>query len=116
MKLIRLFLALAVLGLVVGLAYVAQSNEAASRQKMTDAADKFLGSLSGDQKTKAALDFDDKEDSTGTSRPTRTSSKKPKHQRPAPRGDERRTRRRRPWPCCGPAPASQRLRARPPPS
>ncbi len=60
MKLCRLFLTLAVLGLVVGAAYVAQATESAGA-KMTDAAEKFLATLNGDQRSKATLDFDDKE-------------------------------------------------------
>jgi hypothetical protein len=59
-KLLRLLLALPVLGLVVSLAYVAQATESATA-KMTTAADKFLTALTADQKGKAALDFEDKE-------------------------------------------------------
>jgi hypothetical protein len=60
MKLFRLLLTLAALGLVVGVAYVGQATESADA-RMADAADKFLAALNGDQKAKAALDFDDKE-------------------------------------------------------
>jgi len=77
-KLFRLLLALPVLGLVVSLAYVAQATESAGA-KMTAAADKFLGSLSGDQKGKAALDFDDKERFNWHFTPYQDGSKKPKH-------------------------------------
>jgi hypothetical protein len=60
MKLLRIALALLLLGTVAGLAYVAQATESAGT-RMTDAADKFLGTLSADQKGKAVLEFDDKE-------------------------------------------------------
>ena len=78
MKLFRLVLALPVLALVVSLAYVAQSNESAGA-KMTGAADKFLGSLNGDQKGKAAVDFDDKERFNWHFTPYQDGAKKPKH-------------------------------------
>jgi hypothetical protein len=78
MKLFRLLLALPVLALVVSLAYVAQSNESAGA-KMAGAADKWLGSLNGDQKAKAALDFNDKERFNWHFTPYQDSSKKPKH-------------------------------------
>jgi uncharacterized protein DUF3500 len=78
MKLLRLLLAVPVLGLVVSLAYVAQENES-TESKMTGAADKFLGSLNGDQKAKAALDFDDKERFNWHFTPYQDSAKKPKH-------------------------------------
>jgi hypothetical protein len=60
MKLFRIFLTLAVLAVLVGAAYVAQATESASA-RMTDAAEKLLGSLNADQKAKASLEFDDKE-------------------------------------------------------
>ena len=60
MKLFRLLLALPVLGLVVSVAYVAQATESAGA-KMAGAADKFVASLTADQKGKAVIDFDDKE-------------------------------------------------------
>ncbi len=78
MKLFRLLLAVPVLGLVVSLAYVAQSNESAGA-KMTAAADKFLASLNGDQKGKAAIDFNDKERFNWHFTPYQDSAKKPKH-------------------------------------
>ncbi len=78
MKLFRLLLALPVLGLVVSLAYVAQSNESAGA-KMTDAADKFLASLNGDQKNKAVVEFDDKERFNWHFTPYQDAAKKPKH-------------------------------------
>ena len=79
MKLLRLFLVLPVLGLLVGLAYVAQENGDRPAAKMTDAADRFLAALNGDQKMKAALDFDDKERFNWHFTPYQDSSKKPKH-------------------------------------
>jgi hypothetical protein len=78
MKLFRLMLALPVLALVVGAAYVAQATETAGA-KMAAAADKFLGSLNGDQKGKAAVDFDDKERFNWHFTPYQDSSKKPRH-------------------------------------
>jgi hypothetical protein len=78
MKLLRLLLAVPVLGLVVGLAFVAQSNETAGA-KMTAAADKFLASLNADQKNKALLEFDDKERFNWHFTPYQDSGKKPKH-------------------------------------
>jgi hypothetical protein len=78
MKLFRLLLALPVLGLIVGVAYVAQSTETAGA-KMAGAADKFLGSLNADQKGKAALDFDDKERFNWHFTPYQDSGKKPRH-------------------------------------
>src|SRR5438477_10883888 len=78
MKLFRLLLAVPVLGLVVGVAYVGQATESAEA-KMADAADKFLAALGGDQKTKAALDFDDKERFNWHFTPYQDAGKKPKH-------------------------------------
>src|SRR5271167_2429732 len=78
MKLLRLSLALPVLGLIVGIAYVAQSTET-SGAKMAAAADKFLASLNADQKGKATLEFDDKERFNWHFTPYQDSSKKPKH-------------------------------------
>ncbi len=78
MKLLRLFLVVPVLGLLVGLAYVAQETETAGG-KMTAAADRFLAALNGDQKMKAALDFDDKERFNWHFTPYQDSAKKPKH-------------------------------------
>src|SRR5262249_18605741 len=48
------------LAAAVGIAYVAQENQSAGVQ-MTDAADKFLASLTAEQKEKATYDFDNKE-------------------------------------------------------
>jgi hypothetical protein len=78
MKLFRLLLALPVLGLVVGVAYVAQATESAEA-KMADAADKFLAALNGDQRAKAALEFDDKERFNWHFTPYQDANKKPKH-------------------------------------
>lgn len=60
MKLLRIVLALAALAGLAGVAYVAQAQAPAGVQ-MTRAADKFLGSLNADQKTKALIDYADKE-------------------------------------------------------
>lgn len=60
MKLHRLFLALVVVAGLGGVAYVSQVAEPAGA-KMADAADKFLDSLTPEQKTKATFAFDDKE-------------------------------------------------------
>jgi hypothetical protein len=60
MKLTRILVAVALLGGMAGLAYVAQQAESPG-VKMAAAADKFLSSLSADQKAKAAFDFDSKE-------------------------------------------------------
>jgi len=78
MKLLRLFLVLPVLVLLVGIAYVAQETESAGG-KMTAAADRFLAALNGDQKEKAARDFDDNERFNWHFTPYQDSSKKPKH-------------------------------------
>ncbi|OAI55196.1 hypothetical protein AYO44_00345 [Planctomycetaceae bacterium SCGC AG-212-F19] len=60
MKLTRMLLSLVALGLLAGVAYVNQATESTAG-KMTGAAEKFLGSLSAEQKTQAAFAFDDKE-------------------------------------------------------
>src|SRR5262245_58629307 len=78
MKLFRLLLTLTALALVVGVAYVGQATESAGT-KMADAADKFLTGLNGDQKAKAALDFDDKERFNWHFTPYQDAGKKPKH-------------------------------------
>jgi len=59
-KLARVLLALAVLASLTGVAYVSRENES-SGSKMADAAAKFLGSLSSEQKAKATFAFADKE-------------------------------------------------------
>jgi hypothetical protein len=60
MKLIRFALAVAVLGSVAGLAYVAQQIEGAGAAQVTAAQD-FLASLTPEQKQQATYAFDDKE-------------------------------------------------------
>jgi len=59
-RLSRLLLALVVLASVGGVAYVGQATESSS-SKMAQAADKFLASLSAEQKAKATFSFDDEE-------------------------------------------------------
>jgi hypothetical protein len=78
MKLFRLLLALPVLALIVGTAYVGQQAET-DGGKMADAADKFLMSLNGDQKAKAVVEFDDKERFNWHFTPNQDANKKPKH-------------------------------------
>jgi hypothetical protein len=60
MKLTRILFAVALLAGMAGLAYVAQQTESPGL-KMAGAAEKFLGSLTAEQKAKAAFDFDSKE-------------------------------------------------------
>jgi hypothetical protein len=60
MKLMRILAAVAVLAGMAGLAYVAQQTESPGA-KMAAAAQKFLGSLTEDQKAKATFAFDSKE-------------------------------------------------------
>src|SRR5262245_46708258 len=60
MKLIRIALALAVLGSVAGLAYVAQQIESAGANQVT-AAEAFLNSLTAEQRQLATFKFDDEE-------------------------------------------------------
>jgi hypothetical protein len=60
MKLSRLLLAAVLTGCMAGLAYVGQQAEP-SGAKMGRAAEKFLDTLTADQKAKAVVDFDDKE-------------------------------------------------------
>jgi hypothetical protein len=60
MKAIRIMLAVAVVGGLAGLAYVAQQAEPAGA-KMVAAANKFLDSLSKEQRGRATFDFDSKE-------------------------------------------------------
>jgi hypothetical protein len=59
-KLIRPGLTLLAVGLLAGVAYVRQGHESAG-SKMVEAAEKFAGLLSPDQKEKAIFAFDDKE-------------------------------------------------------
>src|SRR5438270_3411215 len=60
MKLSRMLLALTLVGILTGIAYVRQAAEP-SGARMADAADRFLATLSAEQKAKATFDFDDKE-------------------------------------------------------
>jgi hypothetical protein len=60
MKLFRVFLAVGVLATLVGVGYVSQDKETTGT-KMASAAEKFVASLSDEQKTKATFAFDDKE-------------------------------------------------------
>ena len=59
MKLTRLFLALALVGALAGVAYVAQQVEP-SGMRMAHAATRFLDTLTPEQKAKATFGFDDK--------------------------------------------------------
>src|SRR5438128_8131816 len=60
MKLSRMLLALAIVCTLAGVAYVRQATES-SGVKMAAAADKFVTSLTAQQKAKITFDFDDKE-------------------------------------------------------
>src|SRR5262249_3707756 len=60
MKLSRIILSAGVLGSLVGLAYVGQKMESAGI-KMVAAGEKFVSTLSKEQKAKAVFDFDSKE-------------------------------------------------------
>jgi hypothetical protein len=60
MKLVRMLLALALVGILTGVAYVSQATES-SGEKMADAAEKFVNGLTAEQKNKAVFDFDSKE-------------------------------------------------------
>jgi hypothetical protein len=60
MKVTRLFLSLVALAALAGVAYVNQATESAAG-KMATAAEKFLGTLDAEQKTKATFAFDSKE-------------------------------------------------------
>lgn len=75
MKLNRVILALTLLGGMAGMAYVAQLAEPAG-SKMSAAADKFLASLSEEQKKKATFAFDDKERTNWHFVPLQDKSKK----------------------------------------
>jgi hypothetical protein len=60
MKLTRVILSLVLMAVLVGLAYVGQATESTGT-KMADAAEKFLDSLTPEQRDKAAFAFADKE-------------------------------------------------------
>ena len=60
MKLLRMGLAVAAVAILAGVAYVNQAT-GSSADKMAAAAEKFLGTLSDQEKAKATFDFSDKE-------------------------------------------------------
>ncbi len=76
MKLLRILVALALVMLLVGVAYVAQATESPGL-KMTDAAEKFLGGLTPEQKAQATFAFDDKERTNWHFVPMQDRDKKP---------------------------------------
>ncbi len=75
MKLLRPFLLLAALGGFVGIAVVSQEAAPVSTV-MADTAEKFLASLSDEQKKKASFDFDDKHRQTWFFTPQQNNSTK----------------------------------------
>src|SRR5262249_6960597 len=60
MKLLRMAMALTALACLAGVAWVQQTNEPAGA-RMTVAAERFLASLTPEQKAKASVEFNDKE-------------------------------------------------------
>src|SRR5262245_27060467 len=76
MKLLRMFAALVLMVVLVGVAYVGQSSESTG-VKMTSAAQKFLDTLTADQKAKATFAFDDKERTNWYFVPREDKDKKP---------------------------------------
>jgi hypothetical protein len=76
MKLLRLLLAVTALAVVVGVAYVNQNTEPAAT-KMANAAQKFLDTLSENQKKQTLFDFDDKERINWHFVPVQNNDKKP---------------------------------------
>ena len=76
MKLSRLLLSVVLVGLLAGVAYVAQQTES-SGSRMVGAAEKFVGSLTPEQKAKATFAFDDKERLNWHFVPLQTRDKKP---------------------------------------
>src|SRR6516162_4722997 len=72
----RLLLALPVILVVAGVAYVSRAEETAGT-RMTAAADKFVGSLTEDQMKKALIAFDDKERTNYHFVPLQDKDKKP---------------------------------------
>ena len=76
MKLVRLFVVLVLMAGLVGVAYVGQATESAGI-KMTSAAQKFLDTLSAEQKAKATFAFDDKERTNWYFVPRETKDRKP---------------------------------------
>jgi hypothetical protein len=76
MKLLRILLALMLVALVVGAAYVGQATETPGL-KMADAAEKFLDGLTPEQKAKATFAFDDQERTNWHFVPMQDSGRKP---------------------------------------
>ena len=76
MKLLRLLLVAVAIGVIVGVAYVNQATEPAAG-KMANAAQKFLDSLSENQKKQAHFAFDDKERTNWHFVPVQNNDKKP---------------------------------------
>jgi hypothetical protein len=76
MKLARMVLALLLVAALAGVAYVRQANESAG-SKMANAAEKFLASLSAEQKAKAQFDFDSPERFNWHFVPLQDSKKRP---------------------------------------
>jgi hypothetical protein len=72
----RLLLALPVIAVVAGVAYVSRAEETAGT-RMTAAADKFLGTLTDEQRKKATFAFDDKERTNWHFVPLQDKDKKP---------------------------------------
>jgi hypothetical protein len=75
-KLSRLLLAVAVVAALVGIAYVNQINQPTA-VKMADAAEKFLATLSEEQKKQTLFAFDDKERTNWHFIPVQNADKKP---------------------------------------
>jgi hypothetical protein len=71
-----MLLALVVVAALAGVAYVRQANEPAG-SRMANAADKFLASLTAEQKAKALIDFNDKERFNWHFVPLQDAQKKP---------------------------------------
>lgn len=76
MKLARLLMSLVMVGVLTGVAYVAQL-VAPAGDKMSAAAEKLVASLSDQQKAKATFAFDDKERSNWNFVPLQDKNKKP---------------------------------------
>ncbi len=81
MKLLRLFLAVATVGGLAGLAFVAQQAETAQQTvsaggQMIEAAEKFLAGLSDDQKKTATFGYDDAERTNWNFIPLQTKERK----------------------------------------
>src|SRR5262245_27015447 len=76
MKLLRLFAAACAVAALTGVAYLARE-QAPLGSQMADAAEKFLDTLAADQRTKAALAFDDKDRTNWQFVPLQDKDKKP---------------------------------------